>query len=142
MGAGAVGLKDDQVALIAKANITDDSNDRPGPRVVGIMNRHLANDVFAGSMSLSRPAAARRGWPARWHTRASRSGFSELYVRAARLFDELQVVHGDGSFARRLAAMAKLDLLVIDDFAISPMGRPSATTCSNCWTTASARARR
>ncbi len=45
-----------------------------------------------------------------------------LYVRAARLFDELQVAHGDGSFARRLAALAKLGLLVIDDFAISPMG--------------------
>ena len=30
--------------------------------------------------------------------------------------------HGDGSFARRLAALAKLDLMVIDDFAISPMG--------------------
>jgi hypothetical protein len=34
------------------------------------------------------------------------------------LFDELQVAHGDGSFAQ----LAKLDLLVIDDFAISPMG--------------------
>ena len=41
---------------------------------------------------------------------------------AARLFDELQVAHGDGSFARRLAQLAKLDLMVIDDFAISPMG--------------------
>ena len=41
---------------------------------------------------------------------------------AARLLDELQVAHGDGSFARRLAALAKLDLLVIDDFAISPVG--------------------
>ena len=52
---------------------------------------------------------------------AARSGFSVLYVRAARLFDELQVAHGDGSFARRLAQLARLDLLVIDDFAISPM---------------------
>ena len=33
---------------------------------------------------------------------AARSGFSVLYVRAARLFDELQVAHGDGSFARKL----------------------------------------
>jgi DNA replication protein DnaC len=33
---------------------------------------------------------------------AARTGFSVLYVRAARLFDELQVAHGDGSFARRL----------------------------------------
>ena len=32
-----------------------------------------------------------------------------LYVRAARLFDELQVAHGDGSFARRLTQLAKLD---------------------------------
>ena len=55
-------------------------------------------------------------------TQAARSGFSVLYVRAARLFDELQVAHGDGSFARRLAALAKLDLIVIDDFAISPIG--------------------
>ncbi len=53
---------------------------------------------------------------------AARMGFSVLYVRAARLFDELHVAHGDGSFARRLTQLAKLDLLVIDDFAISPMG--------------------
>ena len=53
---------------------------------------------------------------------AARSGFSVLYVRAARLFDELQVAHGDGSFARRLTQLAKLDLLVIDDFAISAIG--------------------
>jgi DNA replication protein DnaC len=55
---------------------------------------------------------------------AARSGFSVLYVRAGRLFDELHVAHGDGSFARRLVQLAKLDLLVIDDFAISPMGAP------------------
>ena len=55
---------------------------------------------------------------------AARSGFSVLYVRAARLFDELQVAHGDGSFARKLIQLAKLDLLVVDDFAISPMGAP------------------
>src|SRR5450830_393598 len=53
---------------------------------------------------------------------AARSGFSVLYTRAGRLFDELHVAHGDGSFARRMSQLAKLDLLVIDDFAISPMG--------------------
>ena len=53
---------------------------------------------------------------------AGRAGFSVLYTRASRLFDELHVAHGDGSFARRLSQLAKLDLLVIDDFAISPMG--------------------
>ena len=46
---------------------------------------------------------------------AAKMGFAVLYVRAGRLFDELQVAHGDGSFARRLIQLAKLDLLVIDD---------------------------
>ena len=55
---------------------------------------------------------------------AARCGFSVLYTRAGRLFDELQVAHGDGSFARRMSQLAKLDLLLIDDFAISPMGAP------------------
>jgi DNA replication protein DnaC len=53
---------------------------------------------------------------------AARSGFSVLYTRAARLFDELQVAHGDGTFARRLTQLAKLDLIIIDDFAISAIG--------------------
>ncbi|SCC91767.1 conserved hypothetical protein [Thiomonas sp. X19] len=45
---------------------------------------------------------------------AARSGFAVLYTRAARLFDELQVAHGDGSYARRMTQLAKLDLLLID----------------------------
>ena len=43
-------------------------------------------------------------------------------MRAARLLDELHVAHGDGSFSRRLAQLAKLDVLLIDDFAIAPIG--------------------
>jgi DNA replication protein DnaC len=52
---------------------------------------------------------------------AARSGFTVLYVRAPRLLEELRVAHGDGSFARRLGALARIDLLVIDDFAIAPV---------------------
>jgi DNA replication protein DnaC len=37
------------------------------------------------------------------------------------LLEELHVAHGDGSFARRLAQLAKLDLLILDDFAIAPI---------------------
>jgi len=52
---------------------------------------------------------------------AARSGFSVLYVRAPRLLEELRVAHGDGSFGRRLAQLARVDLLAIDDFAIAPI---------------------
>lgn len=52
---------------------------------------------------------------------AARLGFSVLYARAPRLLEELHVAHGDGSFGRRLAQLAKLDLLILDDFAIAPI---------------------
>jgi len=53
---------------------------------------------------------------------ACRQGLSVFYLRAPRLFDELSVCHADGSFRKRLAAIAKVNLLVIDDFAIAPIG--------------------
>ncbi|MEO7129118.1 MAG: IS21-like element helper ATPase IstB [Rhodoferax sp.] len=52
---------------------------------------------------------------------AARLGFSVLYARAPRLLEELHIAHGDGSFSRRLAQLAKLDLLILDDFAIAPI---------------------
>ena len=53
---------------------------------------------------------------------ACRNGFSALYVRAPRLFEELNLCHADGSFRKRLAAIAKISVLIIDDFAIAPIG--------------------
>ncbi|MGE0803831.1 MAG: IS21-like element helper ATPase IstB [Lautropia sp.] len=52
---------------------------------------------------------------------ATRQGFTVLYARATRLLQELHVAHGDGSIARRLAQLARLDLLVLDDLAIAPI---------------------
>jgi DNA replication protein DnaC len=53
---------------------------------------------------------------------ACRQGLSALYLRAPRLFEELGLCHADGSFHKRLATIAKVDLVMIDDFAISPLG--------------------
>jgi len=53
---------------------------------------------------------------------ACRNGMSVLYVRAPRLFEELTLCHADGSFRKRLAAIAKISVLIIDDFAIAPIG--------------------
>ena len=52
---------------------------------------------------------------------AARSGLTVLYARTTRLMQELRVAHGDGSFGRRLAQLARIDLLVLDDFAGAPM---------------------
>lgn len=55
---------------------------------------------------------------------AARAGFSVLYTRAPRLLEDLRVTHGDGSFTRRLAQLARVDLLLLDDLAIAPITPP------------------
>jgi DNA replication protein DnaC len=52
---------------------------------------------------------------------ACRKGFRAIYRRASRLFDELRIARADGTYARVLTRIARVDVLVIDDFAISPV---------------------
>jgi DNA replication protein DnaC len=52
---------------------------------------------------------------------AARCGFSVLYARTHRLLQELRVAHGEGTFSRRLAQLARIDVLLLDDFAGSPI---------------------
>lgn len=52
---------------------------------------------------------------------ACRQGLSVTYIRMPRLFEELRIAHGDGSFNRRLAALAKTDLIILDDWGLTPL---------------------
>jgi DNA replication protein DnaC len=52
---------------------------------------------------------------------ACRRGHRVLYRRVPRLFDELSLAKADGTIARVLAKLARAELLVLDDFGISPM---------------------
>jgi DNA replication protein DnaC len=53
--------------------------------------------------------------------RACREGYSAYYARAPRLHHDLAVARGDGSYGRMLARLAKTNLLVLDDFALTPL---------------------
>ncbi len=53
---------------------------------------------------------------------ACRKGYRALYRRAPRLFDELMLARADGTYRRLLAKLAKLDVLVIDDWGLAPVG--------------------
>ena len=56
--------------------------------------------------------------------RACRSGFSAHYARTARLVHDLAVARGDGSYSRVLSRLAKTDLLVLDDWLLTPVKEP------------------
>jgi DNA replication protein DnaC len=52
---------------------------------------------------------------------ACRKGFRSIYRRASRLFEELKLARADGTYPRFLSRLARVDVLVIDDFAIQPI---------------------
>jgi DNA replication protein DnaC len=45
-----------------------------------------------------------------------------------RLFEQLRLAHGDGSYLRLLKGWAKIDLLLLDDWGIAP---PSTADCKD-----------
>lgn len=53
--------------------------------------------------------------------KACRDGFSVLHKRTAELFRELAVAHVDGSFGRLLMKLSRVDVLLLDDFAMAPL---------------------
>ena len=52
---------------------------------------------------------------------ACRKGYRVLYRRASRLADELRLAAADGSYARLLAKLARMDVLIIDDWGHAPI---------------------
>ena len=57
---------------------------------------------------------------------ALRGGHSAYYIRAGRLADDLAIGRADGRYARLLASLARVSLLVLDDFLLTPA---SVETC-------------
>jgi DNA replication protein DnaC len=52
---------------------------------------------------------------------ACRTGFRALYRRMPRLLEELALAHADGTYTRLLGRLAKIDVLVLDDWGIAPL---------------------
>lgn len=55
---------------------------------------------------------------------ACRTGHRALYRRASRLFDECTLARADGTYARLLQRLARIEVLVIDDWALAAVTEP------------------
>ena len=53
--------------------------------------------------------------------RACRMGFSAFYIRIPRLFQELAIARGDGSYPRIMKKLTKAKVLILDDLGLAPM---------------------
>lgn len=54
--------------------------------------------------------------------KACREGSSSLYRRVPRLLHTLSIARADGSYVKELAKMAKIHVLILDDWGLAPLG--------------------
>ncbi len=53
--------------------------------------------------------------------KACREGFSALYLRMTKLFEDLSLAKGDGRYLKLLTSYAKIDVLILDDYGMVPL---------------------
>jgi DNA replication protein DnaC len=74
------------------------------------------------NMILTGPTGGGKTWLAcALGNQACRHGLTVLFQRLPLLLEDLAISHGDGSFRKRLAQLAKVDLLITDDFGLAPL---------------------
>lgn len=74
------------------------------------------NVIFVGATGLG------KSWLAcALGQKACRDGFSVVYRRVPRLFDELAQARADGTYTNLLRRIAKAQVLILDDFGLEPL---------------------
>lgn len=92
-----------------------------------IMSLALSRWVEEGTpILLTGPTGSGKSWLACALAQyACRRGHSALYLRTPRLAEELRILHGNGGFPRWLAAVARTDVLVLDDWGLAALDGPT-----------------
>ena len=54
--------------------------------------------------------------------KACQEGFSARYLRLPRLLADLEIAKAEGGYRSKLAALARIDLIILDDWLITPLG--------------------
>lgn len=92
-----------------------------------VMSLALSRWVEEGTpILLTGPTGSGKSWLACALAQyACRRGHSALYLRSPRLAEELRILHGNGGFARWLAALARTDVLVLDDWGLAALDGPT-----------------
>jgi len=78
------------------------------------------------NLIITGPAGVGKSWlSCALGNQACREGLTTLNQRVSRLAEELSIARADGSFLKRLDKLAKVDLLILDDWALSDLDRQS-----------------
>lgn len=76
----------------------------------------------ATTLTINGPTGSGKTWLAcALAHHACRRGHSALYMRVPRMAEDLRILHGNGGFATWLAALARVEVLILDDWAVAPL---------------------
>jgi DNA replication protein DnaC len=106
----------------------EDVNYRHARQLDAAQFRALLNSQWVAqhhAVLLTGPTGIGKSWLAQaLAQKACRDGYGVLYRPAGKLFRELQQAQADGSLGRLLPVLTKVDVLVVDDFAMNPLSDP------------------
>ena len=103
----------------AQATIEDiDTRPSRGLDRRSVMSLALGEWVSSGhSVLISGPTGAGKSWLACALAQyACRRGYTAIYQRVPRLQEEMRIRHGSGTFGKWLLQLAKIDVLLLDDW--------------------------
>lgn len=109
----------DRSASISEINFTPDRN----------LDKALMLDLAGGNylkyfrnIILHGPTGVGKSWISQaYANKAMTMGYSALYLRVPRLMQYLQTIRGDEEYLKYLAKLKKINLLILDDFGVSPL---------------------
>ena len=92
-------------------------------RIASLATGHWVADHL--NLCLTGPTGCGKTWIAcALGNQACRQGYSVRYLRVPRLFEQLRIAHGDGSYPRLMDQLLKTDLLILDDWGIQKLTGP------------------
>jgi DNA replication protein DnaC len=109
----------DKSASISEIHFTPDRN----------LDKALMLDLAGGNylkyfrnIILNGPTGVGKSWISQaYANKAMTMGYSALYLRVPRLMQYLQTIRGDEEYLKYLAKLKKINLLILDDFGVSPL---------------------
>jgi len=76
------------------------------------------------NLHITGPTGTGKSWLAcAFGNAACRHGLTVRYERTSRLLEELRIARTDGSYKKAFRVLARLDLLILDDFGLKPMSQ-------------------
>ena len=115
-------------AALRQAACVEDLDLRTPRGIDRAVMAHLVDGAWIGrheNLLITGPTGLGKSWIAcALGHKACRDGHAVAYHRVGRLFEALAIARGDGRHARMLKALAKTDLLILDDWGLAVLTSP------------------